>query len=286
MSLEPETSVGRVPFMITSKMRAALRERGYSDADIEQLTPAQAHKIIGNGPELATPIAEITVFKKRGGPLTKHIELVAGKISNDSSACSMSLGSARRVQIDLGDMQAFAALINGFTSHEAYAIGRLKEGLPDQVQIVVGDKLASFGGKPNVAARNQDHLVFVEGAPGIALIDVDRKAMRDDQRLRIREAGGAWKVLCAVAPPLANAARVVRKSTSFGLRNRETGEDYPDSGGSHTAIAVADSADIPRFLDDLSDRLWLAGWGWGLISAAGSFLERSLVDKMVGRRND
>ena len=139
---------------------------------------------------------------------------------------------------------------------------------------------ASFGGKPNIAARNQDHLVFVEGEPGIALIDHDRKAMRDDQRLRI-EARGVWPVLCDVVPALAGAARVERKSTSYGLRNRETGESYPGSGGMHVAVAVIDSADIKRFLADLHDHLWLRGWGWGLISAAGSFLERSLVDKAV-----
>jgi hypothetical protein len=31
-----DASVARVPFMITRVMKAALRERGYSDADIEQ----------------------------------------------------------------------------------------------------------------------------------------------------------------------------------------------------------------------------------------------------------
>jgi hypothetical protein len=217
-----------------------------------------------------------TLFKKSGGPLTKRIELVDGKIANDSSACRMSVGSARRVQVDLGDMRALADLINGFTSQQAYALGRLKEGLPDRVHIVVGDRLASFGGKPNVAARNQDHLIFVEGEPGVGLLDTDFKGMRDDQRLRI-EARGVWPVLCDVMPALAGAARVERKSTSYGLRNRETGESYPGSGGSHTAVAVLDSADIPRFLSDFSDRLWLADWGWGLVSAAGTFLVRSLV---------
>ena len=54
------------------------------------------------------------------------------------------------------------------------------------------------------------------------------------------------------------------------------------SGGFHAAIAVADGADIPRFLADFHDRLWLAGLGWGMISAAGSFLERALIDRACG----
>ncbi len=40
--------------------------------------------------------------------------------------------------------------------------------------------------------------------------------------------------------------------------------------------------DIPRFLSDLYARCWLAGLGWGMASAAGTFLERSIVDKSVG----
>jgi putative DNA primase/helicase len=66
------------------------------------------------------------------------------------------------------------------------------------------------------------------------------------------------------------------------LRNTVTGETYPGSGGFHCAVAVADCAEIPRFLADFHERLWLAGFGWGMGSAAGSFLERSLVDKACG----
>ena len=83
-------------------------------------------------------------------------------------------------------------------------------------------------------------------------------------------------------PALASAARVMRPSTSHGLRNKETGETYAGSGGFHAAVAVADAADIQRFLADFHDRLWLAGYGWGMGSAAGSFLERWLVDKACG----
>jgi hypothetical protein len=223
--------------------------------------------------------AEITVFTKRGGPLTKHIELVDGSVANDSSACSMGSGVARRVQIQLNDIVALAQLINGLGPREAYAIGRLKEGLPDKVRIVVADKLANFHGDPGVAARTKEHLAFVEGAPAICLLDVDVKGMSEAARRRI---GRVWEALCAVVPLLTDVARVTRRSTASGLRNKDTGQPYPDSGGFHCAIAVADGADIPRFLSDFHDRLWLAGLGWGMISAAGSFLERALVDKACG----
>jgi len=68
---------------------------------------------------------EITVFEKVNGVLTKRIALVGDKLVSDSSSCRMANGFARRVRID--DMQAFANLINNFTSSEAYALGRLKD---------------------------------------------------------------------------------------------------------------------------------------------------------------
>ena len=179
-------------------------------------------------------------------------------------------------------MAVLADLINGFSPKQAYAIGRLKDGLPDRVKIVRVDKLDEAKGDPTVIARTKDNIVFVEGEPGLVLQDIDLKAIPEDAKSRIKDAGGVWAVLCAVVPALASAARVERPSTSHGLRNKETGETYVDTGGFHVAPAVADAADIPRFLADMHDRLWLAGYGWGIGSAAGSFLERSLVDKACG----
>jgi len=75
---------------------------------------------------------EITVFEKTGGPLTKRIALRDGKIVNDSSACRMANGFARRIMID--NVRSLADLINAFKSNEAYALGRLKDGLPDRVR--------------------------------------------------------------------------------------------------------------------------------------------------------
>ena len=227
------------------------------------------------------PIAEITVFTKRGGPLTKRIYLVDGKVSNDSSLCGMGSGDARRVRIDLSDIASLAKLINELGARKAYAIGRLREGLPDHVKIVVADKLANLHGADDVAARTKVDLIFVAGEPALCLFDVDVKGVSEAVRRRIRE-GGVWTALCAIVPSLANAARVIRQSTSQGLRNKKTGETYPNAGGFHCAVAVMDGADIQRFLADLHDRLWLAGLGWGMISAAGSFLERALIDRAVG----
>jgi hypothetical protein len=137
--------------------------------------------------------------------------------------------------------------------------------LPARVDIVKADKLADFHGRPDVAARTKVDLVFAAGVAAICLIDVDLKEMSEAAKRRID--GDVWAALCGVVPALATTARVIRHSTSYGLRNKKTGDTYPDSGGLHIAIAIADGADIKRFLDDFHARLWLCGCGWIKLSA-------------------
>jgi hypothetical protein len=224
----------------------------------------------------AEHLGEITVFQKNNGPLTKTIALRDGKVVNDSSACRMANGTAHRVRI--ASVEEFADLINGLTSRQAYTLGRLRDDLPDHVEIVRRDKL---NGATSAIARTKENLIFKEGEPGFVLLDVDLKGMTDAVARRLEECG-LWGALCEALPALERVAFVERASTSSGLRNRETGETFKGSGGRHIVIPVADAADIPRFLADLHDRLWLAGLGWGTVSVAGSFLERSLVDKSCG----
>jgi hypothetical protein len=51
-----QSAANGIPFVMTIAMKAALRERGYSDGDIERMTPADARKIIGNGAGGAHPV--------------------------------------------------------------------------------------------------------------------------------------------------------------------------------------------------------------------------------------
>ena len=99
---------------------------------------------------------------------------------------------------------------------------------------------------------------------------------------RLAAAGGPWAALCAICPGLARAERVSRASTSSGLFHAQTGQRYPGSGGEHIYVAVADAADVERFLHALHERAWLAGFAWYDVGAAGQLLDRSLVDRMVG----
>src|SRR5262249_9330500 len=154
-------------------------------------------------------LGEITVFKKSDGPLTKRLALRDGKIVNDSSACFMAHGFAHRVKID--NVQALADLINNFARNQAYALGRLKDEVPDGAKVVVADELKDEG-DPSVIARTKKYLVFKEGEPGLVLLDIDVKGMPDTVKERIEECGGLWNALCKVFPALKTVARVERAS--------------------------------------------------------------------------
>ena len=90
-------------------------------------------------------------------------------------------------------------------------------------------------------------------------------------------------MLTIACPALAGAGRVVRKSTSAGLRNTVTGEVYPGKGGLHIYVAIKDSSDAERTLAALDIKCRCAGFGWGLISKNGKILPRGLVDVSVGK---
>jgi hypothetical protein len=220
---------------------------------------------------------EITVFIKSGGPLTKRISLAPdGALKSDGSACVMANGTARRASIasviDLG------SLIEGLKSNEAIALGSLRDGLADQVEVVPKRKL---NGAANVIARTGADIVYRKAQPALALFDFDTKGMPDEVTAALKRCGSYWAALVAVLPVLAATARVTRRSTSAGLSRSDTGQQLPGSNGVHVYVAVQDGADIERFLKTLHDRCWLNGFGWMMVGAGGQLLERSIVDRMV-----
>jgi hypothetical protein len=224
---------------------------------------------------------EITVFVKSGGPLTKRISLSAdGAIKSDSSACLMARGAARRVEV--ADVQQFATRIE-LPPNQAIALGTLRAGLPDQVEVVTKAKLLNGVAQPDIIARTGDAIFYRKGQPAFALLDFDTKGMPPHVAAELKRLGDFWKALLSVLPALSSVARVTRLSTSAGLFRSDTGEPLPGSDGLHVYLLVRDGTDVERFLRTLHDRCWLAGLGWMMVGAAGQLLERSVIDRMVGR---
>jgi hypothetical protein len=221
---------------------------------------------------------QITTFHKPGGILSKRISLSkSGTIISDGGECRMAEGKAYRV--NLNGTQELAKVIDNLGSDEALALGRLRDGLPDRVDIVAKRDLVDA--PPNTVARSNDWLQFAPGQPAFMLLDHDHKGMPREVAAKMKKAGGFWKAVNATAPLLSKAAGVSRPSTSSGLYNEKTGKPFPGSGSRHVYLRVKDGSDIERATKTLHERLWLADFGYFVVGRAGQFLDRSIIDAAV-----
>ena len=159
----------------------------------------------------------------------------------------------------LDNLTQFATLIEQLQSHEAVALGALRDDLPDQVKIATKAHVQRLNGDahPDLVARTAGNIIYRAGRPALALIDFDSKGMPPWVRARLAEAGGIWAALVGIVPELGSVGRVIRSSTSAGLYRSDTGEQLPGSQNQHIYLLVKDGADIERFLRSLHA---CAGW--------------------------
>jgi hypothetical protein len=221
----------------------------------------------------------ITRAKKAGlALLSKRISLGEdGKPVSDGSPCAMTNGAATRVTLDWWSPASdLAELILDLGSHEALILG---DHVAQADTIEIAKTAHATNGR---YGRNLETFKYKDGQPAVALLDYDQKVISDSARARIEEHGGFEGAIASLIPSYRGLARVIRASTSAGLRNEETGETFPGNGGQHVYLFARNGAGIARFLRDLQKRAWLAGMGWIMVSARGSLLVRSIVDVTVG----
>jgi hypothetical protein len=145
--------------------------------------------------------AELTVFTKIDGPLTKSISITPdGSIISDGSACVMSRGTAQRAKIP--DVTQLAELIKGMGSNQALGLGALRADLPDQVHVVRKAKI-NGATSPDIIARTADNILYRPSEPAFALLDLDTKGMPQDIAAEISRRGGFFETLISVMPNLA-----------------------------------------------------------------------------------
>lgn len=221
----------------------------------------------------------LTRLKKAGSALlSKRITLGAdGRPVSDGSPCAMAHGTAARVALNTWTPASdLAALTLDLGSHEALVLG---DHVAQTETIEIAKTAHATNGR---YGRNLETFKFRDGKPAVALLDYDQKGISENVRAVFEDHGGFEGAIASLIPSYASLARVIRASTSAGLRNEETGETFPGNGGQHAYLFARNGADIPRFLRDLQKRAWLNGLGWIMVSSRGSLLIRSIVDVTVG----
>jgi hypothetical protein len=223
---------------------------------------------------LAPVGVEFTLVTSGGGDVSKTLSLVDGKVQSKSGG-EVWTGKMRRIQ--LTDWRQATYLAN-LAANQFLVAGTLTPEKHDEVDLVLAKDSRSK--QPDRAARTKEFLQY-RAVPTLMFIDHDEKHFTDDIKNRMMGLGGFVKALGTVCPMLMGAGGILRSSTSSGLSNALTGETYPSNGGFHLYTPILDGTDIPRFMDTLQDRCWLAGLADFWVKKSGALSEYSLIDTAV-----
>jgi len=231
-------------------------------------------------PTLQNPfpqVIKISRYTKDSGPLTKVMRLVDGVLVKDGSGCRMNRGTVE--QCSISSMSELAYLLQSLGLNQAVSLGVTDS---DSVKtITTRDKEAG-----DAISRTKRHIRFRPNEPAFMLWDLDQshdnavyadaKAGKDYQPERVME------IVADFFPQIRHASWLMRSSTSAGIYDRSGKLLKGEGAGFHIYLPVRDGSDIPRFIEVMGKRLFLAGYGRIEFSRSGHMLVRTLIDLLVG----
>ncbi|MEW5882089.1 MAG: hypothetical protein AB1761_16795 [Pseudomonadota bacterium] len=200
------------------------------------------------------------------GDLTKCYRLDdAGELTSTTRAY-LSRGRAERLEVD--GLDVVANVIEALDPNQALTFGVTRE---TQATIVTKDALHLHLG---AIARSREFFAWRRG-PALLMLDYDAAhvAARVETGTQLRE------LIYAAVPELIGAPQMWGLSASSEIYAGDV--RLRGLTGLRGYVAVADGCDIERAGRALYERLWLAGHGRFVVSAAGTLLDRNLIDGAV-----
>ncbi len=203
--------------------------------------------------------------------LSKRFALAGDTLVKESGG-NLQDGIAERLTIP--DLAAFAALLPMLTPKQALSFGINGH---DRARVIPKDAPPPVGDDLPIISRTREHFKWPKGA-GIFMLDYDPAPDGPPLDMEALRA-----TLAAACPALAAAPAVWRPSASSCIHDAKTGAELRGINGQRLYVPVLDAADIPRALQVLVDRLWLAGLGRWQLSKSGAWLARTVVDASVAQ---
>jgi hypothetical protein len=201
--------------------------------------------------------------------LTKHYELDSGTLRKEAGG--FMIEGMAQVK-DCHGLEGFAEHLAELSTDQAMVFG-----LPpvDDCALTTRRKWHKAGQPGGMFTRTNEHFAYRPG-PSVLMLDYDplpgaRVLTREEIETLLKKA----------VPEILKAGYVYFKSSSSHIVNTATGEDLTGLRGQRFYIPVQDGTDIPRAGKVLSERLWLNGQGYFMVSKSGAVLERCLVDTSV-----
>jgi hypothetical protein len=175
---------------------------------------------------------------------------------------------------DLATLTDLAVILQSLTPAQALVYG---VPINPATRVMTRKAFADAGRPQDATTRTNDAFAWPQGG-GVLMLDYD-----PSKGQKVLDRDGLVQAIRAAAPGLARAGLLWWPSASSCIWHGET--ELRGIVGQRLYMLVKDAADIPRAGKALVARLWLAGHGYIEISAAGSMLERTLVDASVWQQS-
>lgn len=197
-------------------------------------------------------------------PLTKEIKLVSG-VKDKTSSKPLNEGTGKVLTVEFNELPK---IMEECTNKDVLCYGTPAKGLADFFTVSRTDKESIPNGR---YGRNGKNFTFKK-EPTVFFVDHDPKD--DGKKMTPASLHAAFVKVCPEA--FKCASYISRGSVSAGVV--KPGEKPDPSAGFHLYYCAADGTDVVRFAEELQKRLWLAGFGFILVSRSGSALDRTVVD--------
>jgi hypothetical protein len=194
----------------------------------------------------------------------KSYELVGGTLKSETQGAYYQ---AAAEMVTVGNLEEFKAAWTGLSADHC-----LLQGVSAHPRVWLTPPNSRPCAKDNpkgwpIQARSKEYFPRPD-AGGIMVIDTDRNATLPEVLSQLHDA----------CPALTEIGCVQATSTGAMILNEITSAVLRGHSGAHTIYLVTEASDVPRAMEVLHKRLWLAGHGWIKIAATGEMLERSAVD--------
>lgn len=235
---------------------------------VAQAADAIASAAAASRDQAQTPSVVFNLVEHPSAVLVKQFRLVNGEVVKDTDV------RARPGRIPPGCTVSTVTCSLAEYVHKVHDGGSCQYALPANVELGTGNAL---GIKGAAVDRSAATMKFEGGRPAVVTFDHDKAA--GDAGLETPEQ--LWSVLVAQFPEaFEGAARAMYYSSSSFIEFPDRGS-FSEARGHHTAVAVEDAGDIPRFSEALFKRLCLAGYGYIFITKDGRQLPRTVFDRKV-----
>jgi len=197
-----------------------------------------------------------------------------GKLIKDAGPCKMLNGTGE-ILVGAG-LSKFAESLKAVPKNTALVHGIPKEHLdlkPEQRFSIVARRQKDKGAKG--ITRTRDNFYY-PASGALTMFDYDH----DESQLYYSHED-FMTTISEVIPEFSEVEKVINFSASSYIYDVTGNKLSGDTPGYHIYFIVKDGSDLKRFAKVLEKRLWLAGYGWIMISKSGSLLVRCLIDTAI-----